>query len=250
MRWPLKLLLAGFAVWGVIELRDPRRTALPFATTDLSGVQDQLARLEPEERELVEAYVRRSGGDVLPPNLADPDEPLTARSFGEAIELQRRFLADMQVQEQQRRARRAARDAALQPLRSALSLELVSRDILAAGEVQGGSTLPGAGGHPVLVTTWRLRNTSPFTIEAYKGAVSVRKRRPLPTELGVLDGCYFDTITPLAAGETLERRCAMLNRAAGPAEHAYAAMDEDAFEIDWEPRLIRYPGGQTLEFRE
>ena len=259
MRLLVKLGLIALLAWAIVEWRHPHRTPLPFGTTDLSGVQEQLQRLPLDERELVEAYVRRSRGDVLTPDLADPDEPLTARSFGEAIALERRHVALQLQQRARQQARRAERDAALQPLRAALGVELLRREIVSADEALGRAGPPGAaksatggagGAHPVLITIWRLRNTSPFQIEEARASVTVRKRYHPPTELGILDNCYFTPDRPLAAGESLEVRCSQLNRGAGPAERAYAAMDEDDFVIEWEPRLIRFPGGQTLEFRD
>ena len=249
MRLLVKLGLIALLGWALVEWRNPHRTPLPFASTDLSGVQDQLQRLPLDERDLVEAYVRRSRGDVLTPDLADPDEPLTARTFGEAIALQRRHVALQLQQRARQQARRAERDAALQPLRAALGIELLRREIVSADAAMGRSATAG-GGAPVLVTTWRLRNTSPFQIEQARASVTVRKRYHPPTELGILDNCYFTPDRPLAAGESLEVRCGQLNRGAGPAERAYAAMDEDDFVIEWEPRLIRYAGGRQLEFRD
>ncbi len=55
-----------FLIALVIYGRDPYRTKLPFGSTDLSSVEKQLARLSPEDRKLVEDYVKRSKGDVLP----------------------------------------------------------------------------------------------------------------------------------------------------------------------------------------
>ena len=84
-----------FGVLGVVALlgyaihrgQDPLRTALPFGTTDLSSVDVALQKLQADDRGLVEAYVKRSSGDVLTTKFADPDEPFTARTFAEAIAL-------------------------------------------------------------------------------------------------------------------------------------------------------------------
>lgn len=95
---PTRLLVlaavVGLIAVGVFRRPDPHRTLLPIGSTDLSSVRPQLEALPDSERVLVLEYVRRSGGDVLPPKLADPDEPLTARTFADAIALQRRFRAE------------------------------------------------------------------------------------------------------------------------------------------------------------
>jgi hypothetical protein len=68
--YALILIVSMFVVYRCGS--DPRRTRLPFGTTDLSSVQDALSKLPPEERELVEDYVKRSRGDVMPAALGDP----------------------------------------------------------------------------------------------------------------------------------------------------------------------------------
>ena len=60
------VLIALLVFWP----RYPTGTQLPFGTTDLSSVQSELARLTPEDHALVEAYVKRSNGDVLLPSMA------------------------------------------------------------------------------------------------------------------------------------------------------------------------------------
>jgi hypothetical protein len=102
--------IAGLLVVGMTRRPDPHRTLLPIGTADLASVRSQLEALPDSERALVVAYVRRSGGDVLPPKFADPDEPLTARTFVDAIRLQRQFLRTQAVVDAEAAARGDARE--------------------------------------------------------------------------------------------------------------------------------------------
>lgn len=87
----MKIALVALVVWGVMTWRDPYRTRLPLDVSNLSALQPQLDRLPEADKAYVLAYLGRSHGDVLPPAFADPDEPFTARTFAEAIALQKKF---------------------------------------------------------------------------------------------------------------------------------------------------------------
>ena len=129
--------LVGIAI--VVALihygRDPHHTRLPFGSTDLSSVESDLRRLPADERALVEAYVKRSRGDVLLPSMAEPDDPLTARTFGEAITLQRKWQVKMHAQEAVAATRAAERDRAMAPLRDAVTARVARREILTRDEL-------------------------------------------------------------------------------------------------------------------
>ena len=152
------VLVAGVAACS----RNPLATPLPLNLADIPKIQPQLDRLTAEERELVLGYLNRSKGDVLPAKFADPDAPLTARTFAEAIKLQREFNASQSVDDARMDLLRAARETGMEPLRKALSVELLKREILTADQVTGREPRQGQAlnNTPTLVTTWRLRNAS------------------------------------------------------------------------------------------
>ncbi|MDD2815705.1 MAG: hypothetical protein PHP00_08200 [Thiotrichaceae bacterium] len=62
--------------------------------------------------------------------MADPDEPFTASTVSEAIELQKIFLVKEKQGETSAQERRVIRDKALAPLRAALSVTLEKREIM------------------------------------------------------------------------------------------------------------------------
>src|SRR6188768_385636 len=150
------LLAAALAVSACS--RDPRTTRLPLDLAEIPKIQPQLDKLPAEERELVLAYLQRSKGDVLPAKFADPDAPLTARTFAEAIKLQREWKVKFAKENERIEALAEAREEAYEPLRRAISATLLKREILTADEASGRQPTPGRAlnNNEVLVVTYRL----------------------------------------------------------------------------------------------
>ncbi|ALG67915.2 hypothetical protein [Beggiatoa leptomitoformis] len=252
-------------------MRNPYRTALPFGTTDLSSIQTQLDRLPEDDRALVIGYVERSNGDVLPAAFADPDMPFTARTVSEAIELQKKFLVQEAQRESDLRKRMDIKDKALEPLRAALSIQLIKREIVAredsafapnpAGYLQ--DNLPKHATRPInpankkeqiLVTTYRLKNTSDNTIEAIKANVTIYKahRKLIDFSLS-LDGCYLAGLPqdkPLVPQESIVFQCGNVNKPVTPENRAYVDMSENELVVEWYPNWIRFIDGKELQFKE
>lgn len=232
-------LLAALGVYGAV--RKPYGTLLPLDVTDLSEIQPQLGRLGEDERELVLGYLERSNGDVLPPSLADPDAPFTARTFGEAITLQRRFLREQGVRDAQAAQRRIARDAALAPLRDAVGVRLLRRELLTAAQVQGRPDGPAGATARVLVVTYRLVNGAGRDITAVKGLVEVSDAQGAKrTE------CWLDETGALEAFAGVEVRCGNAARTAGPRDHEFAALPAQELVVDWEPSEVVFADGSRL----
>ena len=254
------LVLASLLIWGIQTLRGPYGTHLPLDTADLTPIQPQLDRLDAEERELVLGYLKRSRGDVLPAFLADPDEPFTARTFGEAIELQRQFLVLQAQRDAVAQARAAARDQAYAPLRAALAIQLVKREIMPRDQVLRAPALrETANGKiakramddkSILVTTYRLKNTSDSAIELAQASVMIRKAHREPADLGILNDCYFSRIGPLAVGASIELECGNTNKIATAADRAYIDMPDSEWVLEWEPQLIQFSDGKELKFKD
>ena len=251
---------AGLIAWGAHRTFDPYRTQLPFGSTDLSSVQAKLDKLPAEDRQLVEDYVKRSNGDVLPAQFADPDAPLTARTFTEAIELQRKFVAQQAKVDAQIQARMAKRDAEFAPLRAALGMQLLRREIVPRGQLFGqpdGQALPNGtvakvaiDDTPIQMTTYRLTNKSDSTIAAFKASIDIRKAHPKSAEFGSLDECWLDHDEPLAAGASIDLRCGNTDRQATSVERAYVNMPDSELLSQWEPKLVRFADGRVLEVKD
>lgn len=256
-RWVLVVVFGALALWGVSIMRDPYRTALPLDVSDLSPIQKPLSRLPESDRQLVLGYLQRSRGDVLPPQFADPDEPFTARNFAQAIKLQKQFLERDKVRVAQLKAREAEREKAMAPLRAALGIQMVKREIVSRSDVVGSplfSSLPNGrvakrpiDPRMILMTTYRLSNDSGYTgIQSIKASVTVRKAGSSRYDLAYLESCYISNAPTIPSGTSIEVRCANLNREAGVAERAYVDMPESDLVIDWEPKQIRFSDGKEL----
>jgi len=252
------LLGVVIVFYGARWLRDPHRTALPFGSTDLSSVQGALGRLPADERTLVESYVRRSNGDVLPPKFADPDNPLTARTFGEAIALEKSWQEKMRKQQAIADARAAERDAAMAPLRAAVSARVAKSEVLTrdefdarmmAGAAQSGASGAKAGHRSddsgVFVVTVAIDNHSDADIVALQGSLEAKDRdNYLP-----LDLCWVDLNEQrtIHAHSNLEIQCANRNFIAGPNQRAFVADPPGRFEVVWKPRRVSLSDGKVLD---
>jgi hypothetical protein len=257
----IMLVLVGLLGWCSKETKSPYRTALPLDTRDLSPIKPQLDKLPKADRELVLGYLERSKGDVLPAAMADPDSPFTARQFSEAIALQRAFLAKQAGQNAEARARQASRDEQLEPLRAALALHLIRREILTRDELNARPGAPesaygakrahsGADSRGVLVTTYRLTNTAISDITSVTASITVRKSPRPTTELGILGSCYFTHDELLRKGDSTEIRCANMNQGAGAQAQDFVDMPTAEFDVEWVPKRIRFAGGRELSFED
>lgn len=236
-------LMIALGLYGA--LRKPYGTLLPLDVDDLSDIQPQLDRLSEDERELVLGYLKRSNGDVLPASMADPDAPFTARTFGEAIELQTKFLREQGEREAAQAQREAERDRALAPLREALELRLVKRELLTQDEVVGVAATAGAkhadSSQRVLVVTWRLVNTSGRGIVSAKGAAEIRdaqgERRT---------HCWIEQMDPIEPFARVDVRCGNAMRMASAGERALVELPAEEIRVRWEPAEIMFDDGSRL----
>lgn len=230
--------------------RDPLATALPFGTTDLSSVEAQLAELPADQRQLVEDYVRRSNGDVLPAQFADPDDPLTARTFAEAIKLQRAWVEKMKVESAKADQRQAERDAKLAPLRAQVRASVVKSEVVndRPGAGDGKPTFATNGNDPYFAVTVRVQNLSDDTIVELQGSLQARDRDSfLPLNL-----CYVE-LGPereLRTGGTLEFPCGRMNAGVSSQQRDFMQNPPGRFKVVWEPRKIRFASGRVLEYRD
>jgi hypothetical protein len=238
------IALIALVAFGARCSRDPLRTELPFGSTDLSSVEDALAKLAPEDRARVEAYVKRSNGDYLPAGMGDPDMPFTARSFAEAIELEREWEARQAQEGVAQAARDAERERALAPLREIVSAEIVDARLQNATEPNGNQA--PAGVHksaPPLVLTLRVRNHGSQDVVQLAGTLRARDREhPLGLSL-----CYFE-VGPqnvLTAFEVREFDCAH-RQGANEQERAFAEAPTGRFTVEWLPRELKLADGRVL----
>ncbi|MEP6898781.1 MAG: hypothetical protein ABI870_09645 [Rhodanobacter sp.] len=231
---------------------DPLRAALPFGTTDLSSVEPALQRLQPGDRALVEAYVKRSNGDVLLPSMADPGEPLTARTFAQAIALEKTW--DIRRDTQQAVATRnaAERDARMAPLRDIVEASVVHAEILSprqliapAAQVDGIKSALPSDKATIFVVTVSLHNLGSKAIVAMSGSLEAQDRdSELPVDLCWVDVGPSDRIDPASRSEI---RCANTHRHASDRQRAFIDAPPGRFTVLWKPKTLQLEDGTRLD---
>lgn len=242
------IALLGFAIH---RGRDPMRTALPFGTTDLASVDAALQKLQPDDRGLVEAYVKRSNGDVLTPKFADPDEPFTARTFAEAIVLEKAWAVKRGEQEDAATSRQADRDAAMEPLRDAVDATVTRTELLSPRELTESADQDASvkGALPsddatVFVATVSLHNTGNKTIVGVQGTLEARQgNTPFPLQLCWV---HLDARQPIEADSRIKIRCGNAARRVSAEERAFIA-DSSSYSITWDPTSVLFADGSRLD---
>jgi hypothetical protein len=250
MRSTILLVLFLTAAFGLYRIgTDPYRTSLPMEVEDLSPIAPQLAKLPPEDRELVTDYLKRSNGDVLPAQFADPDDPLTARTFAEAIALEKTHREKMKVEQARMAAFRAERDAQFKPLRDIVSARIVNREQLAYDQIYGGGSNGGfakpaqgaSGSELITVITYRFWNRGNRTITTLRGLAEVDGSGLMPAA-----SCVVDSSEPLAALDHRDVRC-RTPKDANAVDRALMARPLAEIPLGWYPREIRFDDGQVLK---
>ena len=247
----LVLIIAAAVMFGGYKYStNPYRTSLPFGTTDLSSVQKPLQRLPPEDRKRVEEYVQRTNGDYLPAAFGDPDNPMTARTFAEAIEIQKVWEVKMQAQKAREAQLAAEREKRMQPLREQVMVELVQAMILTRNEASARID-PGFYKRPYQVDTSpttvvriRLSNVGAQTVMAFTGSLKgIDSQSWLP-----LDLCWVEYSRQLNPDESLELEC--VGRFAGVSQQMrdfINAPESTRFRVTWEPHSVTLASGEKLE---
>lgn len=227
--------------------RDPMGTKLPLDLKDIPTIQPQLDKLAAEDRELVLEYLQRSKGDVLPPKFADPDAPLTARTFREAIKLQKEYRVKFAEGEKRVEGLRAEREAGFDALREVVSVTLLNREIMTADEAMGRQPQPGVAlnNNETLVVTFRLQNRSAETVEKLQGSIKVRTSADPKSLMGVVD-CWIDRREPIQGSMSVEVRCGDPRKTVGQATRDFVALPESDLILSWEPKRIELSNGKVL----
>jgi hypothetical protein len=244
-RFWIVIALIAVAI-GAYRARGPYETRLPFSVDELSTIESELNQLPDDERELVIDYMKRSNGDYLPASMGDPDNPLTARTFREAIALQKAFRVRQGADDRAADERRRQRDAKLAPLRRVTEVRVLRREILSGDQIYANphaapSSAKSSDSYRVLVVTYQLRNLSPRALASVRGNVEIVNA--LGTRMA---RCYFDHTDPIAVGSSTEVRCGQANKPASPDEIAFTQTPMSAFTLTWEPIELKFADGAML----
>lgn len=154
----LIIALLVVAIWGGYRHFDPYHARLPLDSTDLSTIRGSVDRLSAPDRDLLMAYVRRTGNHPRTDSILVAAQMSSMPTIGEAIALQKKFQAKESELNTELDARFAAYDAKFDAMNHALRIALVDTNYSAD--------------KPYL---FRFTNTSTKTIKEFKARVLVRK---------------------------------------------------------------------------
>ena len=222
-----------------------KNTPLPQDLDKMESIKPAMEKLTPEERELAGGYIMRHTlgakmkgifGGVEGPGIPE------GMTIGKAIEEQRKFIADQKAEEQKQAALKAAlqakREAALKPMKEAVTVTLVSKQIK-----------PEYGYSGILmdenfVVTFGYKNNTAKDIAGVKGYISVRDL--FGDELSGFAVSNDDTI---AAGKSITwTGSRTVKYAVGDnKDRKLAGLDDSKYKVVWEPQVIVFSDGSKLE---
>ena len=172
-----RLLLLGAFVgaitWGGYRHFDPYSAKLPLDKTDLSAIQEHIDKLPIEDQAHVKDYVKRTGGASDSESIFVKDQLAAMPTVREAISRQKAWIAEGARFNAAVDAEFAAYNMKYDALRKVLQIELSQAN--APGPKPHTSRFPH---------TFRFKNTSPRTIEAFEAWVLMRPRRVSINALG------------------------------------------------------------------
>jgi len=222
-----------------------KNTPLPQDLEKMESIKPAMEKLTPEERELVAGYIMRHTlgakmkglfGGVEGPGIPE------GMTLGKAIEDQRKFLADQKAEEQKQAELKAAlqakREAALKPMREAVTVTLVSKKIK-----------PEYGYSGILmdenfVVTFGYKNNTQKDISGVKGYVSVQDL--FGDELSGF-AISNDTTIPAGKSATWTGSRTVKYAVGDNKDRKLAELDDSKYKVIWEPKVIVFTDGTKLE---
>lgn len=259
--------VGSYLLW---QQQQPENTRIPGARSPVEAVSGKLGQLPQADRVLVVGYLLRQRGEV-PSFSATDSGPFTARTFAEALKLQKAFL-EKPTRSPDAVVRTGLQDAAARPLREAVDLTGMELLVAAPGDGHytpvrrsaqsaasrsmryGGRPVPAPSAPPPplppmeqraeLKTIVFLRNVTDVSVEV-SGAVQVRGPSGQHAGAHAIANCRLTkaTIPPL----TTERVECALDRRTSQAEALLELAEEDRFLV-WYPWEIRFANGRSLSF--
>jgi hypothetical protein len=237
-------LIASLAALLIAACGGPKDTPLPRDLEKLESIKPAMEKLSPEERELAVGYImRHTIGAKLGGLFGGKEAPgiPEGMTLGKAIEEQRKFKADVALEEAKQKALKeklqAEKEAVLKPMREAVTVTLVSKK-LASERGYSGILMDEK-----LEVTFGYKNNTSKDISGVKGRVSVKDL--FGDELSAFQISNDGTIK---AGKTStwtgsrSVRFSMGNNQ----DRKLAELADDKFKVEWEPQVIVFTDGTKL----
>lgn len=222
----------------------PHDTPLPKEIEKMETIKPTLEKLTAEERELVAGYVmRHTVGAKLGSLLGGKEGPgiPDGMTVGRAIEDQRKFKADRELEEAKEKALKqklkTEREAAVAKMREAVTVALVSKKL----RQEHGSSGILMDEH--LVVTFGYKNNTDKDIAGVKGYISVKDLFG-----DELSGFLISNDDTIKAGQSITwTGSRSVKYAVGDnKDRKLADLPDDKFKLEWEPRTVVFKDGTQL----
>ncbi len=245
MRTRLTILLC---LLSLAACSGPKDTPLPHDLNKMDSIKPAMEKLIPEERELVAGYIMRyTIGAKLSGLFGGKEGPgiPEGMTIGKAIEEQRKFKADAAVEEAKQQALKvklqAEREAAIKPMREAITVTLVSKKL----ETEHGYS--GMVMDEKLAVTFGYKNNTTKDIAGVKGHISVKDLFG-----DEISGFLISNDSTIKAGESITWSGSRSVKFAfgNNKDRKLAELEDDKFKVVWEPQMIVFKDGTKLTVPE
>jgi hypothetical protein len=233
------LLLAA----AVCSCSDPKSTEIPTSMEKMESIKPQLEKLTGDERELFAGYaVRHTLGAAMGGMFGIKAEPIPAgMTIGKAIDEQRKFKADAAAEEAKQAALKvklqSEREAAMKPMREAVTVTLVSKKIEAERGYSG------------MVTDEKLEVVFGYKNNTEKDIAGVKGRITMLDLFGdQISGFIISNDNTILAGKTSTwsgSRSVKYSLGSNK-DRKLAELEDDKYKLVWEPQIIVFKDGTKL----
>ena len=226
----------------------PKDTPLPRELDKMESIKPAMEKLTPEERELAAGYImRHTIGAKLGGLFGGKEGPgiPEGMTLGKAIDDQRKFKADAAIEEAKQQALKvklqAEREAAMKPMKEAITVTLVSK------KVRPEHGYSGMLLDEYLEVTFGYKNNTEKDIAGAKGYISVKDLFG-----DEISGFLISNDTTIKAGQTVTwtgSRSVKYPRGDNK-DRKLAELDDDKYKVIWEPRMVVFKDGTKLTVPE
>jgi len=245
MRLSITILLCSILL---AACSGPKDTPLPRDLDKMDSIKPSMEKLAPEERELAAGYImRHTIGAKLGGLFGGKEGPgiPEGMTLGKAIDEQRKFKAAAALEEAKQQALKAKlqaeREAALKPMREAITVTLVSKKI---------ATERGYSGMVMdenLNVTFGYKNNSGKDISGVKGRISIKDL--FGDEISAFQISNDSTIKAGQTATWTGSRSVRFSMGSNK-DRKLAELDDDKFKVVWEPQVIVFTDGTKLTVPE
>jgi hypothetical protein len=240
-----KAVIITLTCLALVACDNVKNTHLPQDLEKMESIKPAMEKLTPEEQELAGGYIiRHTIGAKMNTIFGGAEGPgiPEGMTLGKAIVEQRKFISDLKAEEQKQVALKvtlqAKREAALKPMREAVTITLVSKEIK-----------PEYGYSRILmdehfVVTFGYKNNTQKNISGVKGYISVRDLFG-----DELSGFAISNDTTIPAGQSITwTGSRTVKYAVGDnKDRKLSDLDDSKYKVVWEPQVIVFSDGSKME---